>query len=266
MARSKICAEALNPSTNLGGDFFCTKKLSQMLANSTWRGYCSREKEMNTYGNSARGNSTFMNRLGTTAKTDTSSIDEAVRYATKFNSLTDLKTQFLSDIRTANDLFILKALPHGLEASLALIEESFGFALGGMACDVINIKLDYDIAASSHWLSSGNATLNAPCYAGSYTLLRYMANGVTVVSRAGDDTIYNNDYVSKISVNSSDGNDVINGFNESSTLQIGGGNITLQGAASLSAVNIIAENTLTLTDSSAAQVSDLSATTNKPTP
>ncbi|MBR0290287.1 MAG: calcium-binding protein, partial [Selenomonadaceae bacterium] len=94
---------------------------------------------------------------------------------------------------------------------------------------------------------------------GDDTIENYGAN-VTISGGAGNDSIYGGDYEGVyIQYASGDGNDSILGFNETSTLQIGGGtyssqtsgddiiitvgegSILLQGAASLSVVNIDGE-------------------------
>ena len=142
-------------------------------------------------------------------------------------------------------------------------------------------------------LSGGTASgVAAPAYSGGYLALRYLAaqaadtyvktfNGsddnerfeifndyVTIDAGAGNDTIVNSG--ANVTFIYSGGNDVIQGFNATSTLSIGGsyssvasgddliltvgdGSITLAGAASLNAVNIIS-NTTTYDDSSASKV------------
>ena len=98
-------------------------------------------------------------------------------------------------------------------------------------------------------------------------------NNVTISGGAGNDSIYNSDGKNILfKYNSGDGNDIISGFNETSTLSIGSGNdkysakmsgddiiitvgkgkITLVGAASLEAVNI--NNDVILTNSTSSPV------------
>lgn len=95
----------------------------------------------------------------------------------------------------------------------------------------------------------------------------YGGNKVTINAGAGNDSIYNNDGENVLfKYNAGDGNDLIRGFNSTSTLQIGGGaystkksgkniivtvgegKITLQGAASLDTLNIKGTKLLTVTN------------------
>ena len=101
---------------------------------------------------------------------------------------------------------------------------------------------------------------------------------VTIEGGKGNDTIANDGSAVLIKYTSGDGNDLIKGFNATSTLSIAGGaysttksgknilvavdkgKITLQGAASLSAVNIMGMKALTVTNSTKSPVTVDAAT------
>ena len=106
-------------------------------------------------------------------------------------------------------------------------------------------------------------------YRGGVLAFDSVGRNVKINGGTGDDYIFNNAANALFQYFSGDGNDKISGFNETSTLSIGGGNysstksgsdiiftvgtgkITLEGAASLSKINIVGNSTSSTTSSGA---------------